>query len=177
MKFVKGVPFKGCKEPSWYLYIDGSLESHNLISNITNGNITRIFTDPHLRRDSVDAHILTNAISRLQISLILGERDGWYMNKVGGMCPNLFDISDTIETDHWPEEQCIKISKWPQGKHYHAIVNGIDVVDDDGNRKWNTVKAAERAVKKFMSAQLSQHSSHPLDKPGKDGQDKTDNQT
>lgn len=155
MKFVKGVPFKGCKEPSWYLYIDGSLESHNLIANVTNGSIMRIFTDPHLLRDSMDAHILTNAISRLQISLMMGDRNGWYMNKVGGMCPNLFDISETIETDCWPEKQRIKISKWPQGKHYYATVDGIAVTDDDGVKKWNTVEAAERAAKKFILTQPS----------------------
>mgnify|MGYP001590096129 CR=1 FL=1 len=151
MKFVKGVPFKGCKKPSWYLYIDGSLESHNLIANTTNNSITRLFTDPHLQRDSVDGHILTNAIAKLQVSLIMGERDGWYMNKVGGMCPNLFDITKTIEAACWPGENKVNISKWPQGKHYYATVAGVSVEEKDGTNKWNTVEGAERAAKRFMA--------------------------
>ena len=43
------------------------------------------------------------------------------------------------------------IGKWPEGQHYYAKVKGVDVVDKDGNVKWNTYEAAVRAVKYFKS--------------------------
>lgn len=44
----------------------------------------------------------------------------------------------------------IKISRWPNGKHFYAKVGNIDVVDSGGNVKWNTHYAAQMAAERFM---------------------------
>lgn len=43
----------------------------------------------------------------------------------------------------------MKITKWPGGKHYYAKIGDIEVVDDDGNKKWPTYKRAEEEVSNF----------------------------
>lgn len=44
----------------------------------------------------------------------------------------------------------IDIHRWPDGTHFYAKVGKLDVVDDDGNVKWNTYKKAMKAAKKFI---------------------------
>ena len=117
MKFVKGVPFQGCEEPTWYLYVDSSLESYNLISVVMNNRIANIVFDPHNQIRSDFCRIAVGAATKLQLSLLSGERDGWYMNQNGGMCPDIFDISEECEFDNWPEQKRIVVSRWPNGSH------------------------------------------------------------
>ena len=54
-------------------------------------------------------------------------------------------------TEEEKNESDIWIGKWPDGIHYYAKVKGIDVVDRNGNVKWNTYKAATEAVEYFNS--------------------------
>lgn len=60
-----------------------------------------------------------------------------------------------IDNVGWPkdkkDEPKINLSRWPNGKHWYATVNGMDVKEDNGQRKWNTPEAAERAAKKFAT--------------------------
>ena len=45
----------------------------------------------------------------------------------------------------------IKIKKWWGGKHWYAKVGNIDVVDTDGNVKWNTEQYAYDMALKYMN--------------------------
>lgn len=51
----------------------------------------------------------------------------------------------------WPEDKRldIKVSQWANGKHYYATVGKYDVVDIDGNVKWNTAKRAKEEAESF----------------------------
>jgi hypothetical protein len=44
----------------------------------------------------------------------------------------------------------IKINRWFDGKHYYAKVFNQDVVDEDGNVKWNSYADAMYATKRFI---------------------------
>ncbi len=52
-----------------------------------------------------------------------------------------------------PTMEDVKYLKWGEaynGFHVYAKVNGMDVVDKDGNQKWNSQKEAENAAKWFI---------------------------
>lgn len=46
-------------------------------------------------------------------------------------------------------EPTIKVSQWPEGSHYYATVDNVQV-EIDGKVKWNTAQEAEEAAKKFI---------------------------
>lgn len=51
----------------------------------------------------------------------------------------------------WPQEAGktdIKLSKWSDGNHWYAYVNGEEVIEN-GAQKWNTPEEAESAAKRF----------------------------
>lgn len=56
------------------------------------------------------------------------------------------EVTDIFESDTlvYPEyaESDIKITKWPSGSHFYAKIGNMDVIDKDGNQKWNTHKRA-----------------------------------
>jgi len=147
MKFVKGSPIKGGKETCWYLCICDD-QSRKLISRLLSQNAKKFLSDPHRNFSSF---IAAKASNELAIEVVLGKHNGYYVNKNGGMTNKLFAISETQDLDCFPGESRIKVSKWPNGNHFYAHVDNIDVVDERGNIKWNTAKLAEKAAKKFMS--------------------------
>jgi len=57
-----------------------------------------------------------------------------------GMYANMFGIDF--------EEKKIRISQWPNGKHYYAKYDGVDV-EIDGVIKWKTYKDAYKAAIEF----------------------------
>ena len=64
-------------------------------------------------------------------------------------------VEDTIIKDEliYPQEETIKIIKWPNGKHYYAKINDIDVIVD-GKQSWNTKKEAENKAIIFKRKHL-----------------------
>jgi hypothetical protein len=85
-------------------------------------------------------------------------RDKWYVNRVGGMCPNLHEVLDELESNEFPpslltKEQLIegvKISSWPNGKHFYArLPDGTDVIVDDKSGFDSRAEALE-ATKRFV---------------------------
>ena len=52
----------------------------------------------------------------------------------------------------WPSSGKISITKWPEGKHWYAKVDNTDVVDADGNQKWNTKKEAQKQAEIFRDS-------------------------
>ena len=50
------------------------------------------------------------------------------------------------------ENSPIVISRWPQGTHFYAKINGEDVVDEEGNVKWMPHEAAFKAAARCGTA-------------------------
>lgn len=79
------------------------------------------------------------------------EGDSILVNENGGFFPARgMRLLETIEQEslRWPDINKVRIYKWPCGRHWYAKVGEFDVVVD-GEGKWNTKEAAERAVIKF----------------------------
>lgn len=47
-------------------------------------------------------------------------------------------------------EKDINILRWKGGKHYYVKIKNLDVVDPDGNQKWNTRDEALKQAKIFL---------------------------
>ena len=45
----------------------------------------------------------------------------------------------------------VRYLQWEGGKHWYAKVGKIDIVDKEGNQKWNSKEEAERAVKEYFN--------------------------
>jgi hypothetical protein len=86
------------------------------------------------------------------------ERDGWFMNRHGGMCPAVFDTQKEIHADTFPVLAMspqelfdgLQILRWAQGgPHcYGKLPDGRDVVWH-GRAKWSTsdgVRVAARLM-------------------------------
>lgn len=79
-----------------------------------------------------------------------------FVNAVGGWLTKTdkIEVLETIEKDtfEFPKEgksrkeyiDMIKIVKWEGGNHYYARIGHEDVIDADGNVKWNTHDEAHR---------------------------------
>jgi len=47
-------------------------------------------------------------------------------------------------------EKDINITKFDGGKHYYATIGGAEVIDEWGDKKWNTYEFAEKTSKKYL---------------------------
>lgn len=71
--------------------------------------------------------------------------------------PELAEIADTEENDRLvypgykkPTIDDVKFIQWENGTHWYAKLGGIDIVDKEGNQKWNSKAEAERVVKEWL---------------------------
>ena len=48
-----------------------------------------------------------------------------------------------------PQLPKIKLFTWPNGKHWYAYVNDVEVMEN-GQIKWNTPQEAEQAAQRFL---------------------------
>ena len=58
-----------------------------------------------------------------------------------------------VDGSGWPKDANkpnIKLSKWPDGNHWYAYVDGREVIEN-GVQKWNTPQQAEAAAKRFAN--------------------------
>lgn len=44
----------------------------------------------------------------------------------------------------------VRYIQWDGGKHWYAKIGKLDIVDDNGNQKWNTKAEAEQAAKEYI---------------------------
>lgn len=146
MKFVLGKPHK-LVGPCWYLVID-CRDAEKYVASIIRHNAMKFAKDPH-KGDITAVLALKSMVMAMQFDLGCHDRDGWYVGRRGGMCPNLVEIIKEVESDNWPETERISITKWPGGKHYYARVDEQDV-EWGGLNKWSTNEAAREAAVKFM---------------------------
>ncbi len=147
MKFVLGTPIEN-GENSWYLVLSGA-RARQHVSDLLHNIARSMLHSPHFN-ETLAKIIKTTQHLAFQIEFHK-EREGWFVNRKGGMCDSLVHIEEERESDEWPGEHKIQISKWPGGTHYFALVDGIDV-EIDGKYKWNSVKQAEKAVEKFLKS-------------------------
>lgn len=63
-----------------------------------------------------------------------------------------------IDGKGWPtegEKPKIDLFKWPDGNHWYASVDGVEVVEN-GCNKWNTAQDAEDAAKRALTQSAAQ---------------------
>lgn len=63
-----------------------------------------------------------------------------------------------VDGKGWPEatKSDIKLFKWPDGNHWYASVDGVEVIEN-GIQKWNTPQQAEDAAKRFCANCFDKH--------------------
>lgn len=101
-----------------------------------------------------------------------------YVNAKGGCRPvdlsqdgrgfdeKIFEIHQTMDlvfptAENRPFEE-VKITHWPMNPHFYLSVNGRTVTVD-GVTKWNTVEAAEEAMKLFLKRNKGASRNHTFD--------------
>jgi len=159
MRFVLGRPVKGVKghkitekDFCWYVCLDCE-DADLLVAGILNARAKQFLNDPH-GKGEFSTHVAMVAASGLALQMETGmhKRRGYYANRSGGMCPNLYEIIEDVEADDWPCEAKVEISKWMNGTHYYVKVNGSDF-EWKGKYKWNTREAAENAVEAWKKSE------------------------
>lgn len=60
-----------------------------------------------------------------------------------------FEVIEFVEGFKYSKSD-IKIKRFLRGNHYYAKIGDIDVIDEYGNGKWNTVERAEEVANKFL---------------------------
>lgn len=97
-------------------------------------------------------HILCDVMGRVQATQIMKVAHGIKLaiNPSGGYFP----IPENAKIELIPvfkyTEKDIKITKFDGGKHYYATIGGLEVVDQWGDKKWNTYAYAEQIAKKYL---------------------------
>ena len=73
------------------------------------------------------------------------------VNFMGGYFPIPDDAIVEILKDLKYTEKDIRISKFSGGRHYYAKIADIEVMDFEGDRKWNTPEHAKIVAKIFLN--------------------------
>lgn len=152
MQFVYGKPHP-LVEPDWYLRIGEDKASRSFaIERSSAGTAKFAFQglQGHLP-DPILADIRARAMLSLTNTCMI-DRIGWYMNRVGGMCAKLHDITQETKADDFPlcfVQDDIRIIQWPGGDHYYAKIGDEDVVWEN-KQKWNSRSEAMKAAKRFL---------------------------
>lgn len=161
--FVYAQPCPG-SDPCWYLKIDAVRDAKMVLETASEGVINDsartmqhdMFRSPSpsTRATELEIEIKFKALGRMITGL--GDRDGWFLNRNGGMCPSLHNVIKTVKSDFFPDEikkfdiQDVRFSQWRGGTHWYArLPDGTDI-EVDGDLKWNSRKEAVAAAKKFL---------------------------
>jgi hypothetical protein len=97
-------------------------------------------------------HVLCEVAGRVQATQIMKVAQGIKLavNPSGGY----FTIPENAKIEQIPmfkyTEKDINITKFDGGKHYYATIGGLEVVDEWGDKKWNTYAYAEQIAKKYL---------------------------
>ena len=57
----------------------------------------------------------------------------------------------TFPDEDKPEMKDVRFIVWDGGVHYYAKIGKLDIVDKDGNQKWNTRAEAESAARWYIN--------------------------
>jgi hypothetical protein len=78
-----------------------------------------------------------------------------YININGGYMPlcSTFSIKERVESKVFPQNALneIKVSKWPEGKHYYPTINGQSIIVN-GVNKWDTEQEAMDNAKAWLGS-------------------------
>lgn len=72
------------------------------------------------------------------------------------LTPGITEIIDEFVSNmlEYPDEKMsidnVRYIQWDGGKHWYAKIGKLDIVDEDGNQKWNSKQEAENAVRKYF---------------------------
>ena len=128
--FVYGQPHEGA-ESDWYLQIDVSRDVGFSLETMSSGVINQVKNEiTHAVYDACagddknwDRLFVTDRYFSAQILLTkqFANRNGWYQNRNGGMCPNLHKITKRRQACSFPEKNLrnislkeVRISRWPK---------------------------------------------------------------
>ena len=155
MKFVLARPHK-LVERCWLLHIDEQCLEFVEERQDRSLSTTLLRETSHPSPGHTPMAMLAVANARLMLRLSV-QRVGWYMNQVGGCCPRAYDIVKTVYADDFPTKKIVlsdvKISQYPNGTHFYAVLPNSELLEWRGSTKWHTFKACETAVKKWMANQ------------------------
>lgn len=98
----------------------------------------------HLK--TLHGNVLSNQLKNIlnEEKLVINKNGGYFLIK-----KNQEYKTYNTSNNRYTEEN-IKINKWYGGSHFYAKIDDLDVVDDDGNVKWNTEKRAREVALKFI---------------------------
>jgi len=60
------------------------------------------------------------------------------------------EINDQKELNREFNIKKVKTFKWPSGRHFYAKVGNLDVIDKNGDVKWNSDAQARKAAEWFI---------------------------
>lgn len=113
------------------------------------GGFTKLMSE---HTDQGEIYTLCDIVGRVQATQIMKVAQGIKLaiNLSGGYFPIPEDAEIQIMPTHKYTEKDIKITKFDGGKHYYATIGGVEVVDEWGDKKWNTYNYAEIIAKKYL---------------------------
>lgn len=169
MKFVLGKPHKGAN-PDWYMVLStrtiGYRKTEPTVKTPSAEKVAQLWLK-HVCTPIVRdwGHTVDNmteyrirAQTFVELPFLLVQRDGWYVNRVGGMSPNLLDIENEIEANDYPPSPMAqqekfdgaKYSQWGAGEHWYVkLPDGTDV-EMDGKFRFDSREKAVAATKQFL---------------------------
>lgn len=107
---------------------------------------------------------IVGASSKLEYDILMTKIDmirnwgGVYLRDSGSYMPfnNDFVVIEEMEMEEmvYPKytKDQIRIIKWDGGKHYYAKLGKMDIVDDDGNQKWDTEEEARKVAEEYFES-------------------------
>lgn len=78
--------------------------------------------------------------------LVANEKMGYFPIKPS----DSYEVEEILDSNEYLESD-IQINKWWGGKHYYAKIKKIDVVDENGEVKWNTEERAREVALSYLS--------------------------
>lgn len=150
--------------PDWVLVIDND-QSREAVLSLLEARITAIMRNPHAfgGSDGINTTVTmltVDASHQIVAHVLVGKRDGWFVNRVGGMCHKPFRVIEIREATTWPQRpgedaeellRTARIRPWPGGTHYCSTLrDGRVVVVGKGVSKWDTLQEAIDATRIFL---------------------------
>lgn len=104
----------------------------------------------------IESTILENTIYKNKANCIF--KNGHVLLNDNGSYMYITDSDEIVETvekeqmiyPHYSKSD-IEIKKFENGKHYYAFIGKLEVVDEDGNKKWNTYEYAEKMAIDYLN--------------------------
>lgn len=164
MKFVLAQIQPDCN-PDWYLVMDSvALNNQNFlldtarvgiqitINKASASDINGPTKNPNDWRSIDVAEILLNKLGNISFL----NREGWYMNRVGGQSTKLHRIIKECEANDFPDRpdpygiDDVSFSQWKNGNHWYCrLPDGTDI-EHDGKTKWNSLLDAKNVAVEFL---------------------------